>query len=352
MSADRNKHHMRGFHRVKRWIRHNQKTLAVGTVLGVIVAAVLGVWLYQTLQEQRERHITADNSVNMGSGYRNLTYKGKRYQYNSLITTVLYAGLDSEGEMTVNDAYGIAPRADSIQLAVLDKKNKKMTVLAINRDTMTEIRRYSMNGRDRGMAVNHLCMAYVYGDGGKKSCELLREAVSNLLGGIPITEYVVSNRTSLPYINDLVGGVTVTVPNDDLVDKDPRFEKGATVTLDASNIEMYVRFRDLSRHFANEERMERQKSYITAYVSKLQDLLRREPEAAWKQIDSMDTHLQTSITKNKYLDLVNLLNSVNFADSDYCVLEGEDQAGEFHDEFYVDEEALQEKIIELFYEEV
>ena len=49
--------------------------------------------------------------------------------------------------------------------------------------------------------------------------------------------------------------------------------------------------------------------------------------------------------------MVNTLNEVTFQQEDYWIVEGEREAGELHDEFYVDEEALQKKVIELFYEE-
>ena len=57
------------------------------------------------------------------------------------------------------------------------------------------IRRYSRSGSDMGTYVSHLGYAYSYGDGGEVSCEDLREAVSNLLGGIPVNEYAVTNRS-------------------------------------------------------------------------------------------------------------------------------------------------------------
>lgn len=86
-----------------------------------------------------------------------------------------------------------------------------MSILALNRDTMTEIRRYTRTGEDMGTYVSHLGYAYSYGDGGEVSCEDLKEAVEKLLG-ISIDEYVVTNQSSITSINDLVGGVTVTVP--------------------------------------------------------------------------------------------------------------------------------------------
>ena len=354
MSEHRRKHHHRHsrMYRIRRWLRHNKK---YAVFVGLTAAAVMicaGLWVRQSLIRQNSRHITAGNSVDMGSGYRHITYNGKEYQYNSLITTVLYAGVDSEGKLEAMGSYTDAPRADSINLVILNKKDKKMTIMPLNRDTMTEIRRYTASGKDRGTYTSHLGLAYAYGDGGKVSCESLREAVSNLLGGIPITEYVVTNRSSMPYINQLVGGVTVTVPNDDLAEEYPEFKKGASVTLDDSNIETYLRKRDTEEDFSNEGRMERQRSYMSAYVEQFKAVLEADTSGTWNRIEKMNEYIQTSITKNKYIGLANLLNTVDFDESNFCRIEGQDSQGELHDEFYVDEDALRKTVIELFYEEV
>lgn len=69
----------------------------------------------------------------------------------------------------------------------MDEKKKKMSIVSINRDTMTQIRRYSMSGNDQGLYTTHLGYAYTYGDGGDVSCESLCEAVSLLFGEITVT---------------------------------------------------------------------------------------------------------------------------------------------------------------------
>ena len=351
-------HHHRHHHRhsagyrIRRWFRKNKK-LAIGSGLICLVAVVAGgVFLHQERQAQQSRHVTAGNSVDRKSGYRTRTYKDKEYQYNSLITTILYAGIDSEGEMKASNAYSNKARADSISLVILDKKHKKMRILALNRDTMTEIRRYSRSGSDMGTYVSHLGYAYSYGDGGEVSCEDLREAVSNLLGGIPVNEYAVTNRSSMTYINDLVGGITLTVPNNDLAGQYPELREGNTVTLDDTTIEPYLRYRDTTKDFSNEGRIERQQTYVTAYIDKLKAQLEKDLNGTWEKTQEMDAFLQTSITKNKYITLANLLQQVSFSDADYYRPEGEDQAGDLHDEFYVDEDALQQLVIDLFYEEI
>ncbi|MDO5541624.1 MAG: LCP family protein [Eubacteriales bacterium] len=312
--------------------RRNKKLIFGCIAAGILMAAVLGNLAYRTHKAQENRHVTAGNSIDMKSGYRNITYNGKEYQYNSLITTILYAGIDSEGKMETNAGYTQAARADSISLAVLDKKHKKMTVIALSRDTMTEVRRYSMSGKDRGMYVTHLGYAYTYGDGGEVSCENLREAVSKLLGGIPINEYAVTNQSSMTYINDLVGGVTVKVPNDDLSDRYPELSAGAMVTLDDTNIRDYLHYRDTAKDLSNEGRIKRHQVYITAYVEQLKQQLQDDMDGTWKKLESMEDYLQTSITKNKYISLAKLLETVEFTADDYCRPEGQNVVGEDHDE--------------------
>ncbi len=337
-------------HRIKHFLRHNKLQVILSILIIITVIGVGGIFLLQNYQKSRKT-IQSGNSYNMGTGYRNIVYKGKQYRYNALITTILYAGVDSVGKME-ETGYQLAPRSDTVSLVVLDKKNNKMTIMAFNRDTMTEIREYTVIGKDRGYFVDHLGYAYAYGDGTKISCENLVDAVSRMLGGIPINEYVVTNQTSMPYINRLVGGVTITVPNDDVVELHPELHKGAVVTLDDSNIYDYLHYRNINIHFSNEGRIERQQAYVTAYIEKAKAAARENPEGMWNQLEDMSDYLQTSITKNKYLNLVNTIAPLEFSDDNYYRPLGQDEIGEFHDEFYLDEDSLKEKVIELFYEEM
>ena len=345
-------HHHHGiWYRMRRWMRHNKKFAAAAALLCIVVLSAGGFFLLHSQKEQSRLHVTAGNSVDMKGGYRTITWKDKEYQYNSLITTILYAGLDSTDPLKASETYSNKARADSVSVVILDKKKKKMSILALNRDTMTEIRRYTRTGEDMGTYVSHLGYAYSYGDGGEVSCEDLKEAVEKLLG-ISIDEYAVTNQSSITSINDLVGGVTVTVPNDDLAAMYPELKKGAVVTLDDSNDKDFLQHRDTAADFSNEGRIERQQAYVTAYVDLLKDRLASEPDQLWQEIGQMNDYLQTSITKNKYLSLARLLEKVSFTDADYYRPTGKDSAGELHDEFYVDEDALRQLVIDLFYEEV
>ena len=336
-------------HRKKYRGRRNMVTL-------FIIAAVcltLGIAAVQKLRQQEAMKITANNAHDMGNSYREIEYRGKKYRYNFLVTSVLFAGLDTEEELRESRQYGNKPRTDSVYLAIFDKQNKKLSMLALSRDTMTNIRRYSLNGNDNGMSVSHLGYAYSYGDGGNVSCRNLCEAVSEMLGGIPVLDYVIAGQKAVPFLNGLMGNISLTVPNEDLQDIYPELVKGKEVTLTEENVITFLRYRDTEKPFSNEGRMERQKAYIRAYIKTVKDTSVDKAEKIWTSLEEERNHyFQTSITRNKYLNMIDLLQMTELTDDSFYTLEGEHREGELHDEFYPDKEALQELILKLFYEEV
>ena len=344
--------HKRHHHRKSRHHRKKQKMLILGLAAAIVLVGLAAAVVVNKLKEQKNYHVTGANSVDVGAGYRYTEYNGKKYQYNNRVTTLLYAGLDSFDELKQTATYGDKARADSIMLIVLDEASKKMSVVAINRDTMTEVHRFSRNGGDLGTYVTHLGYAYANGDGGTASCENLKTAVSTLFNNLPIDGYMVSNQTSIVMINDLVGGVTVTVPNNDLATQYPELTEGNIVTLDESNVRAYVQQRDTAVDFSNEGRIERQKSFVLSFMDEFGTLVKDNSMQVWDELEECSDWMQTDITKNRYLSLADAFSQTNLAPDSYYILEGEDQLGELHDEFYYDEDALQELIIKLFYREV
>ena len=351
-STDPRKKNKNILRRCRRWYRHHKKQAIYSIALCLCVLLLLVVFVVREQIHQKSLQVTAENAHDVGNSYREIEYEGRHYRYNTQIRMVLYAGIDGTGKMESSLQYGNKARADVISLLVMDKLNKKISVIPISRDTITEIRKFSLNGNDNGLYKTHIGYAYSYGDGGEVSCENLCEAVTNMLGGIPVREYVVTNQDSMPYLNNLVGGVTVTVPNSDLQDVYPEFKEGNRVTINDDNISIFLRSRDTEEDFSNEGRMERQKAYMTAYVRRMQEMDLEEITDMWKSVEDMEEYLQTSISRNEYLELAQIFREVRFSEENFVTLEGEDRQGNLHDEFHLDEEALLKKIIELFYEEM
>lgn len=319
------------------------------------VLAMLGLTVLGTgkntagVRHEMTKIISASEAQEPELGYHRITRDGKVYEYNSGITTILYAGVDSEEELVTSNRYSVAPRADSINLIILDDYHKSVKILAVSRDTIGDVSRYTMNGNYRDSYNAQLGYAYSYGDGGKISCENLVTSLSELLGGVPVHEYAITNKTSVTKANEVIGGVEVTVPNDDLKEKYPELTEGSVVKLDSSNVQDFVRYRDINIPFSNEGRMERQEAFVREFLKKFQEEIQEDPETVWKQIGELSSYMQTSITKSQYLNLAGRLAEETFSEDSYYYLEGENARGRNYDEFHLDEDKLQDTILELFY---
>lgn len=97
-----------------------------------------------------------------------LKYQGEKYKYNKDMINFLLLGVDTSGEVHAEENKGEAGQADTIILAALNNKKKTITLIPINRDTMTEISIYNEYGEFLGKQVEQIALAYAYGDGEKK----------------------------------------------------------------------------------------------------------------------------------------------------------------------------------------
>ena len=191
-----------------------------------------------------------------------------------------------------------------------------------------------------------MCIRDRYGDGEKRSCQLTREAVSNLLYDIPIHDYLSLNMSGIVPIVDQIGGVTMTVP-EDYTAIDPVFVQGSTITLNGELTEKYIRSRDTSVLGSNEQRMERQTQFVQALLEKVKST----EDGGNSMLRQFWQVGQPYITTDLSLDMLEKIASYDM-NPEILKVPGEVQAGEEHDEFHVDDASLQEMIINIFYKEV
>lgn len=261
------------------------------------------------------------------------------YTYNYNLTNILFMGIDTNEEFQEREA-GWAGQSDSLVLMSMDKDTKQVRLLQISRDSMADIEIYDRDGERTGSQRMQISTQFAYGDGKKRSCQLTMNAVSNLLYEIPIHSYVAINIDGIAKITELMGGVTLTVPEDYTV-IDPDFKKGATVTLQGKQAERYVRYRDTSVSGSNSARMERQEQFIEALIQQLEG-----KSVSWYQKiwSGAEDDIITDIT----VDEMEKLAKFQMSDKIYRV-PGEVQSGERYDEFIIDSKKLKEIMLKLFY---
>ena len=316
----------------------------------VLTAAILAFVVGNAIENRGES--TEHGTV--GDRYDDVTvqYKGTTYRYRkNEITTVLFMGVDTEAE---GDQVGVGFRnggqSDFLLLLLIDSGRKQIIPLQIDRDTMTEITILGVFGNYAGTNHAQICLSHGFGDGGAQSCEFTVQAVSTLLYGVDIDFYVAMNMDGISALNDALGGVTVTLA-DDFTAFDPEMTAGTTLTLQGKQAEYYVRGRKDIGEQTNASRMVRQREYLMELGTQLDAREREDKNYVGKLFDWLEPYLHTDMRRGR------MINEAWKA-RDYERLATVTPAGEHtvgpdgFIEFHVDQEALEQLILDLFYEPV
>ena len=201
--------------------------------------------------------------------------------------------------------------------------------------------------------MQHLNLAYAYGDGREKSCEYMVEAVSELFGGLKIEWYMATDTSAIPVLNDEVGGVTVTIGTDGMESRDPALVKGKAVTLKGKQAEIFVRYRDIQVDHSALYRMDQQQEYIKGFFEAVQKHSAKDSGLVVRLFDRIQEYMVTNMTKDQYLKVaIDAVGSGKLRDEDFYTVPGEGVVTPRYDEFYADKEAVTSILLELFYREI
>ena len=258
--------------------------------------------------------------------------------------TMLLIGLDKMDPLKQSEGYNNNTQADFLLLAVFDDIEEKVHVLHINRDSMAEIPVLGVDGQPAGSVTGQLALAYTYGSGLNDSCVNTVDAVSDFLYGIEIDHYVAMTMGAIPYLNDLIGGVEVTVL-DDFSGIDDSLVEGETITLKGEQALHYVRNRAELEDSTNLNRMKRQQQYLMAAAQKIENL-DEDFTISPEQLAQIAKYILSDCSIDRMSEQFGTYKLQELQD-----IRGEAVQGEEYIEYYVDEDALAEQVLELFYEE-
>lgn len=274
-----------------------------------------------------------------------LRYNGGRYIKNDAIETVLLMGLDKYADQAANSLD--AQQADMLLLLVLDRDSGTCTPLHINRDTMCTIYQLDALGEPFMPLNGQICLAHAYGSGGRDSCRNQVRAVSELLYDTPIDHYASVTMDAVGIINNLVGGVTVTVL-DDLSALDEALVQGETVTLQGDQALTYVRARMGLADPTNLNRMKRQQQYLTALQQKFTQELAENGDLSRQIVTAVSDDMVSDFTVNSLNSFVDMATTYTF--TPIREIAGEPVYSEDRSpEFYADEDALYQMVVDIFY---
>ena len=321
-------------------IKNKKPLIIIGIVVLLILSIIASNYIILKIGEIRLRD-SLSNTDDMLSGdaysdEADAYYNGKAYYYNDDLVNILFIGVDKENLLD-----NTGKQADAIYLVSADLKNNKANVMAISRNTMTDIEIYDMNGEYLDTENRQICLSFAYGTDETHSSILTTKAVSRLLYDIPINGYYTVFMSSIGDIVDSVGGVSVTVP-EDMTEVFPEWKKGAKITVKGEKALKYL----IYRSDVSEQRLQRQKQFISSFVSSAK-------KAVAKNI-SLPLNMYKKLAKNTVTDVdatsaVYLASEIIKADFEVFQIPGKVGFDGTYETFETDESALYEQVLDVFY---
>ncbi|MDY2628725.1 MAG: LCP family protein [Lachnospiraceae bacterium] len=325
--------------------KNKKKTyLIIVQIIGILLLAAAGAGLYFHLAGRQKAQVPEDFRISQNLNTE-ITYNGKKYKYNSNLKNILFMGVDTKEEVTLKDTPGIAGQADCIMILSMDRESGETRILQISRDSMTDVDLYDINGNYYTSVYAQIATQYAYGNGKESSCWAMKKTVSELLHDLPIDAYISVNIDAIHIINDAVGGVTLTIP-EDYTSIDPAFVKGETITLTGEQAEKYVRSRDTNERGSNNGRMRRQVQYIPELLRTVKQQMGISGDYYDRFYPLLSPYLVTDLSG----DQINELAEYDLNEEEILYVPGEIQDGEKYEEYHVDEQALEELLISTFYQ--
>lgn len=339
-------HYHRHRSRRSRWKRVLIAAACIPLALIVVAAsafAVLHTLGRRQIQNEGTGVQTNPYAVTYDEG-KTVVYNDITYALNENIVTVAAMGVDRESFGLQNDKIGTAGQADMILVVAMDLKSGNLTGILIPRDSMVDVDQYTVDGAYVGVDRMQVCLSYAYGDGRETSCQNVLTSVQRILYGIPVHLYGVMDLDGIHALNDAIGGVTVTA-----LETFDAFVEGEPVTLLGAQAESYVRSRNTAELNSDALRRERQIQYLQAFVKKgiraaIDDIgiVSRLYNAATEY-----GFTNVSLSKATYLATTLLTKGVSF--DNFLSLQGELQDADPYPEYILDEQAVFETVLQVFY---
>lgn len=332
--------------------------LALVIVAGVKTKAEnAGFHIADDTENSYEQQVAGQTDTTQDSGQEKwqegvVAYQGKEYLYNTDIKTYLMMGVDIDGPVQQSSDYTQGGQSDALFLLVVNNKTEQLQVISINRNTMADIELCDEEGIDMGPLKTQICLQHAFGDGKRLSCSKTVDAVSGLFQNIPISGYLAMNMGGIPQMNDAVGGVEVTVQQDISFPKaGVNLKKGQKVTLNGMQAYYYLHGRDTEEYDSATKRLQREEQYIVAYMDKLKKVSTENPDQVTEIYNSVSDYLVTSVD---FTSMIEQLMNYSFSeDQMYTVpgktVEGKPIDGKRYEEYHVDEDAMEELIMKVFY---
>ena len=291
-----------------------------------------------------------------------VAYEGKVYEYNENTINILLLGIDQSGRLSGETDLSdwSAGQADTIFLVSLNQGQKSVSIIGIPRNSMVSVDIYNEEKECIDTIYNQICLQYGYAGGGELGLMKMKDCVSELMYQLPIHGVCAISFNAISIMTDMLDGIEVTVP-DDMTELNTSYSQGARMTLTGKNVVNYLRYRNYNQLGSPTTRLTRQKDFMQAAISKGIAKLKSNPMFVSDVYQAIVPYMNTDITLDRAVYLGAEAIDYRITADSFYQLTGEDKQvdfttktgnQDFYDDYYLDDDALQKMVMEVFYHEV
>ena len=341
--------------------KKNKKSLSTGKkILVAFIAIILAVILaiVGTFAGMRLKGKGDLSDVTKDEGFsETIEYGGHTYAYNEDVIAFAFMGVDKRELGLIDGKIGTAGQSDACIVGAVNTETGEISVIAIPRDTMVEVDRYTTSGILVGTEEMQLCLSYAYGDGYETSARNTMTSISRVLLNVPVEKYFALDLDGIKPINDSIGGVDI----DNALYALPQYgiEVGDSIHLEGDMTEAYVRQRSMTDLNASLNRTDRQIQYLKAFAAQLAPAVMSDFGTIRRLYNTASAYSSTNVSLANATYLASLALSKGIGDFTTYKLEGEmklservDEKGSRYGEFYPDEESVYNAVLSTFYTQI
>ena len=314
----------------------------------------------RSAQETQQQKKALESTVQWQDDW--VAYEGKVYEYNENTINILLLGIDQSGRLSGETDLSdwSAGQADTIFLVSLNQGQKSVSIIGIPRNSMVSVDIYNEEKECIDTIYNQICLQYGYAGGGELGLMKMKDCVSELMYQLPIHGVCAISFNAISIMTDMLDGIEVTVP-DDMTELNTSYSQGARVTLTGKNVVNYLRYRNYNQLGSPTTRLTRQKDFMQAAISKGIAKLKSNPMFVSDVYQAIVPYMNTDITLDRAVYLGAEAIDYRITADSFYQLTGEDKQvdfttktgrQDFYDDYYLDDDALQKIIMEVFYHEV
>ncbi len=247
-----------------------------------------------------------------------VTWNGEKYRRKNAVTSLLIAGTDRTDTSAGyrRTSYRNGGQADFLLLVVMDHAEKKVHQLQIDRDTMTDVTVLGVYGNETGTRTLQISLSHSFGARPEDNAKYTVRAVRTLMEGMEIDGYYMIDYSAVPALNDLLGGVPVTIP-EDMTSVNPEWYEGHTITLKGEDAENFVRTRQTVGRGTNEERMSRQNIYMQAAIREMNRRASESTEFLAEMLNALSRQAETNRSQQRLAEELSRARTYEILPVDY-----------------------------------